>query len=930
MRARVAIPVVVAAVAVAAGLLAWNSCRGGTRDTSRTTSVVRTTAAGATSRGAAVPEAHSSIAGKVTNAAGAPVTAARVCAYGSSETMLAKVTREPRCTSTDAAGAYVLASLFAISYHVVAGAPRYRAATPQPVDLAAGEHRTGVDLVLRDGAVEVTGTVSDVTGGPVAGALVIAEHGPLFETDAAGRFSIWVGPGRERIFASADGYLDGYVDTIAPGTAAIALTPASSLSGIVVDGITGEPIAGAEIAIPKADHVYLTEVAAITGPDGRFRIEPIEAERYLVRARAPNRYGSSDGSVIVGFAQHVDGIVVKVFPAARLEGRILDAGTGAPCSTPDLYINAPRSSDWIQAHTGADGMVRIDAVPPGEYEVNVGCGRRGLRNVPPLRVGEADITGLTWEVPAGAGVRGRVLDPRGAPVSGARVSVRYSIDTTTDADGRYELAGASPGPTRLFVSSDAGAMPADGYEVELRSSAVIERDLVLLPPGRITGVVVDGNGHPIPDVEVTIRRGSLEEGEDRPIHTADDGSFTSRTLSAGNYRVTVEDVGGSEATTTVSVRAPGTATVRLVLVTHAGTIRGTVVDDSGAPIDDAYVVAALEDGSGRGAVQTRWARGDVVTDLAGAFVIERLAPGTYTIRAYRRGGGEGIVEHVVVGGSPRIQIQSTGTIVGTVRQGIGYPGEVLVAVSDPVSGLSRTEVYYRSDGRYAIRELPAGTYWVVAQIGDRRRERRVELAAGARVVADLDFEAPTASVRGRLIDLVTKQPAAGVDVSFFVRYLSFDLPPIDTPIPTAKTGNDGRFTLSGIPTEVGPVWIVGGDSFWVFQLPAQAAVTDVGDLGIVPGRDHKTAGELGITWVRYPDDTLDEVRAWKVAAIDPAGPAARTALAVGDVVVRIDGIDVTGHNHGAGDSLMSAPPGTRITFGLARGETVAVVVAAKP
>src|SRR5688572_22631349 len=378
MRTRTTIAFAAAAVLVA-GLLAWNACRGGAAETSPTTSVVRTTEAGVATRGAPLPEARGSIAGTVTNAAGAPVAAARVCAYGSSATVLAKFLREPRCASTDAGGAYEIANLFAISYRVAAGAPRYRAAPLRDVDLAAGEQRTGVDLVLGDGAVEVTVTVSDVTGGPIAGAFVNAERGPEFETDAAGRFSIWIGPGRKRIYGSADGYLDGYVDTVAPGSAEVTLTPASSLAGVVVDGTTGAPVAGAEVAGLTADDRYWRETGDITGPDGRFRIEPVEAERYLVRARAPNRYGSSEGSVIVGFAQHVDGIVVKVFPAARLEGRVVDAGTGAPCPAPDLYVSIPASVDWIQARTSADGVVRIDAVPPGEYEVNVGCGPRTLR-----------------------------------------------------------------------------------------------------------------------------------------------------------------------------------------------------------------------------------------------------------------------------------------------------------------------------------------------------------------------------------------------------------------------------------------------------------------------------------------------------------------------------------------------------------------------
>jgi C-terminal processing protease CtpA/Prc len=65
----------------------------------------------------------------------------------------------------------------------------------------------------------------------------------------------------------------------------------------------------------------------------------------------------------------------------------------------------------------------------------------------------------------------------------------------------------------------------------------------------------------------------------------------------------------------------------------------------------------------------------------------------------------------------------------------------------------------------------------------------------------------------------------------------------------------------------------------------------------------------------------------EVAWIDPKGPAAKTELAVGDIVVSVDGSDVTGQNTGNFDPLIHAAPGTTITLGLARGATVKIVLA---
>jgi C-terminal processing protease CtpA/Prc len=64
-----------------------------------------------------------------------------------------------------------------------------------------------------------------------------------------------------------------------------------------------------------------------------------------------------------------------------------------------------------------------------------------------------------------------------------------------------------------------------------------------------------------------------------------------------------------------------------------------------------------------------------------------------------------------------------------------------------------------------------------------------------------------------------------------------------------------------------------------------------------------------------------------VALIDPKGPAAKTELAVGDVVTTVDGIDVTGANAPNAMTLMRAPPGTKLSLGLQRGAKVEIVLA---
>ena len=80
---------------------------------------------------------------------------------------------------------------------------------------------------------------------------------------------------------------------------------------------------------------------------------------------------------------------------------------------------------------------------------------------------------------------------------------------------------------------------------------------------------------------------------------------------------------------------------------------------------------------------------------------------------------------------------------------------------------------------------------------------------------------------------------------------------------------------------------------------------------------YRTAG-------RYHVDDLPP-GSYRIVEIDPAGPAARTELAVGDVVTSIDGVDVGALASETVYALFEPPPGTALHLGLARGNTVTVV-----
>jgi C-terminal processing protease CtpA/Prc len=104
---------------------------------------------------------------------------------------------------------------------------------------------------------------------------------------------------------------------------------------------------------------------------------------------------------------------------------------------------------------------------------------------------------------------------------------------------------------------------------------------------------------------------------------------------------------------------------------------------------------------------------------------------------------------------------------------------------------------------------------------------------------------------------------------------------------------------------------------------------DIGDLEIFRKRvkDNEPTGKIGLKFKEYDPETPPDKRKIEVSFIEPQGPAAKTDIKVGDVFTSVDGVDVTGANIGNANMILRAPPGTKVSIGLARGVTIQIVLA---
>ncbi len=482
--------------------------------------------------------------------------------------------------------------------------------------LAKAVSLSGLVTATADGLPVAGAEVTAYAGGSLPGAILLVDRAPYgtSTTDARGRFVVpAVSAGAiVTLRCRAEGYrvTEVAARAIEGEEVRIALAMGGSVRGVVT-GPTG-PVAGARVVVAptedgnEPDPEAEGAVTATTDAKGHFLADGLPLDEALAAQADAEAWAASE--VVAGIRLDLTRprreIALRLRAPASVHVRVLGPD-GTPVIATAAIGGAPFFSglNAAEGETDREGRLLLDLLDPGSTLVVVES-PGFLRWSERLTLAEGEARDLTVALEAGVLIEGVVVDDRGVPVAAATVfaPTRRALDpeATTDADGRFVLAGLTSGKTyelrviadaHVGVSSDPVQAPAEGVRIVARREGRVRAHLVLpagfpTPATQIVEVVKDDGSL---CVEAPWKEGRVD-----------------RALAPGSHRVQLSADGLQPSEHSVTIRPGETVDLGAVHLERARYWHGVVVDEQGAPIERATVMvlphideAVLTDAEGR-------------------------------------------------------------------------------------------------------------------------------------------------------------------------------------------------------------------------------------------------------------------------------------------------------------------------------------------
>lgn len=445
------------------------------------------------------------IAGVVLDPSGEPISRAEV-----------EISEGPGSNDTEKAnseGEFKAVELKPGRVGLTATAEGYASSEEVFVDVAAGDDRDGVTLMLRPGAI-IRGVLHPEVE-PRSGRSVrlMGPEGARTTTDSSGSFRFdSLDPGsytlelREDSSGRGRREDDWILSRMERSELEVEIAPGEDVSVVLGEPppdrvrVLGRVLKRGE---PVTDTLMLAtflddkepSAGARTDSDGRFEMVLDKPGTWEFRKSEGWR---GAGALMVADVPPGETCSLElVLPEARLVGQVTDS-SGSPVSGMRLALQADGSNDWfstMSATTDEMGQYTFDELREGEYRIRAGSERRrgwaqredsayATETIPVTIEGDDGETKVDIRLRESGSVEGFILSGSGVPIPGANVVARDSegnrvSSVRSRADGSFTLGG-------LAGKVDLSAEGVDGYEsgepvsVDVPEGGVTSVDLVML------------------------------------------------------------------------------------------------------------------------------------------------------------------------------------------------------------------------------------------------------------------------------------------------------------------------------------------------------------------------------------------------------------------------------------------------------------------
>lgn len=611
----------------------------------------------------------------------------------------------------------------------------------------------------------------------------------------------------------------------------------AAITGRVIDAVTREGVAGARGQLQDIDAWRdggSTPHSFTSDENGYFSLNALPASSYTltVNAQGYAEYGGWEkGRVNLSGGGEKDLGEIPMLRSASVIGRVVDEG-GNPLNGAEVQL--VRNQQWgawpaSSALAGEDGRFELTEVEPGTYTLKataagLGTFKKDGVTIEPAR--QTDLGDLV--VGKGIEVSGIVVDGADKPLAGAVVGLKEqandfgfggwgepSITATTDAQGRFVLAGATEGSWELVASMESFATHRESMALQ---KSVTGLKIRLTAGGSVSGRVVNADGTPVAQTTVSATSqkspaysswktmpdamwGMLFSRQELNAQTNDDGYFELKHVPEGVYLLAASNMrDGVAVADDISIKEGSETRDVVIRLPGKGTARITITEN-GVAVPDLKVSLSKNIGWGGQGNHTGF------TDAMGITEMKDVPAGTWYVTTERDEGSWDTDT-----GRRRLTVREGETVEFKLelrpQDGVRLHGRLTLngkAVFQDVMLLGtgkRADVMKNAKmlegGFYEFVGLKTGTYVLHARTSDTEITARtsVNLDKEGDFPLDRDFIGHTVS---GTVSTPENSPAQLASVSVSLQHAQYERPEFASWLRGRLTaGADGRFNFSGV------------------------------------------------------------------------------------------------------------------------------------